>query len=227
MLRERDIPRVIHATSKPSAGGHPVLDNGYMTNPSVAIWLAGSLLIQVVVQESAQPSDRGSQTPVSVCGISFKVPADWIAERSAPGIPEICLGEILHKRYETLVGDGPSHFWRIAVEVTPWTFESVMERYDVRREGGRWFVGEGAREAPAYEIKGAGWWGLRVDSLSIRSGSLAPYSEGRFRSVESEAGWVIISSTASARTAWFLVGDGADREVLPLLLNTVSFDQGK
>jgi hypothetical protein len=197
-----------------------------MTNPSVAIWVAGSLLIQVVVQESAQPRDRGSETPVSVCGISFKVPADWVAERSAPRIPDICLGAIQHKRYEMLVGDGASHFWTIAVEVMPWTFESVMERYDVRREGGRWFVGEGARQAPAYEIEGAGWWGLRVDSLSIRSGSRVP-RDGGWRSVESEADWVIISSTASARTATFLVGDGADREVLPLLLNTVSFDQGK
>jgi len=203
------------------------LDNSYMTNPSAAIWVAGSLLIQVVVQEAAQPRDRGSATPVSVCGISFKVPADWVAERSAPRIPEICLGEIMHKRYEMLVGNGPSHFWRIAVEVTPWTFESVMERYDVRRESGRWFVGEGAREAPAYEIKGAGWWGLRVDGLSIRSGARKPRDDGWAGSVESEAGWVIISSTASARTATFLVGDGADREVLPLLLNTVSFDQEK
>ena len=172
----------------PSAEGNSVLDNSYMTNPSVAIWVAGSLLIQVVVQEAAQPRDRGSETPVSLCGISFKVPADWVTERSAPRISEICLGEIMHKRYEMLVGDGPSHFWRIAVEVMPWTFESVMERYDVRREGGRWF-----------------------DDLP--------------QSVESGAVWVIISNTASERTATFLVGEGADTEVLPLLLKTVSFDQ--
>ena len=203
-----------------------VLENIDMTNPSVAIWVAGAILIQAVVQGAAQPRVGGSETPVSVCGISFNVPADWVVERSAPRIREICLGEIRHKRYEMLVGDGASHFWTIAIEVTPWTFESVMERYDVRRERGRWFVGEGAREASAYEIKGAGWWGLRVDSLSIRSGS-RPSRDDTGRSVESEAGWVIISSTASARTATFLVGDGADREVLPLLLNTVSFDQRK
>jgi hypothetical protein len=201
------------------------LDNSYMTNPSVAIWVAGSLLIQVVVQEAAQPRDRGSETPVSVCGISFKVPVDWVAERdSDPPIAERCGGAIQHKRYEMLVGDGAAHFWRIAVEVRPRTFESVMELHDIRREGDRWFVGEGAREAPAYEIKGAGWWGLRVDDLPIRSGPRAGRDDlpGSF---ESGAVWVIISNTASEQTATFLVGDGADTEVLPLLLKTVSFDQ--
>lgn len=60
----------------------------------------------------------------------------------------------------------------IQFEALALTFEDAMKMYDIRRDGDRWFVGEGAREEPAYEIKGPGWWGLRVDSLAIRSGSL-------------------------------------------------------
>ena len=122
-----------------------------------------------------------------------------------------------------LVGDGPSHFWRIAVEVMPWTFESVMERYDVRREGGRWFVGEGAREAPAYEIKGAGWWGLRVDDLPIRSGPLA----GRDDLPQSvESGRLGHHLEHGERTNRDVPGWRRGRYRSPaLLLKTVSFDQ--
>src|SRR5688500_2635194 len=129
-----------------------------------ALCLSTLLLINAVVQGTAQEPDRHWERAVSLCGLSFKVPSDWVVSRDArpPGHAH-CHGTLKSKLYDKLVTrDTPGHFWMISVEVLPNTLEEVMESYDVVRDRDRWFVGMGAREQPAYEIKGPGWRGLRV-----------------------------------------------------------------
>ena len=158
--------------------------------------------------------------PVFICGLSFRTTGDWVVSRDPPRVLKGAgWGELKHRSSDKLVkSTRVSHFWMIEFDARALTFEEAMKMYDIRRDGDRWFVGEGAREAPAYEIKGPGWSGLRVDSIEIRSGS---------PSAASQAVWVLISSTVSNRTAKLVIGSGADEEALPLLLNSVRFEPGR
>ena len=183
-----------------------------------AVLLAGTLL---QAQPASVPSDnRHWEVPASLCGLAFKIPEDWVVERDAKVASSgRCNGALKAKQYEKLVKkDDPAHFWMVQVEVTSETFESAMEGHEIRREGDRWFVGQGALGQTAYEIKGPGWWGLRVDGRSIRSGPRVGHG-----SFESEADWVIISSTTSKTVATFLAGS-SDSAILPLLLSTARFE---
>jgi hypothetical protein len=195
-------------------------DNVSMAGTYGVLWLIGSLMIAGAPTHTTQVRDRPWERSASLCGVSFKLGNDWVAERdSGSAAGGQCRGVIKHRRYDTLVGhEDPSHFWTIAVAVAPRSFEATMDLHEIRREGHRWFVGEGAREAPAYEVKGPGWWGLRVDELAIRSGPRI--GAGSF---ESEATWVLISGTTGG-TVTLLAGEGADRDALPLLLNSLTFD---
>jgi hypothetical protein len=181
-----------------------------------------------IMQQSVAPvtpkepaTDRHWERSISLCGVSFKAPDDWIASRD-PQRPyrETCSLELKAKNYDRLLGrDSPVHFWMISIEVLPETFEELMDSYDIHREADRWFVGGGAREQPAYEIKGPNWWGLRVDHFSMRSS--AREGSGSF---ESEAVLAIMSSTTSKHTAVAVAGSGADDQPLPLMLNTFRFE---
>ena len=179
-----------------------------------------ALLSPSAVSLSAQNA-RPWQVPASLCGLSFLVSDRWIVSRDSVADRESCRGEVKSRFYEKHIGDNdPSHFWMISVEVIPKKVEDAMEYYDVHREGDRWFVGEGARESPAYEIKGPGWWGLRVDSFGIRSGS-----RGSVGSFESNAVWVLISETGGNRTGHLMAGSGADDELLNLILSSLRFER--
>jgi len=191
----------------------------------VALLLA-VLLLSNAVRSSAQ--NARPEVPASLCGLSFMmtgsagnpVRSDWIVSPSQPQ-SDACRGEVKSRLYDKLVRtDDPIHFWMISVDVLPKKFEALMEDYDVHRSGDRWFVGEGARESPAYEIKGPGWWGLRVDHFGFRGRSRA--ATGSF---ETEAVWVLISETGGNRTAHLMAGSGADDELLSLMLNSLRFDR--
>lgn len=192
-----------------------------MIGKYAAICVAGSLVVPGALRDTDQRKDRHWETPVSLCGLSFMIGADWVATRDSGRMAAgECRASVKHRRYDKLVErNAPQHFWMIAVAVEPRSFDETTEYHEVRREGQRWFVGEGAREAPAYEIKGRGWWGLRVDSLSFRSGP----REGS-GSFESGGTFVVISPNADRRTVTLLAGNGADDEALPLLLSTLTVD---
>jgi hypothetical protein len=183
--------------------------------------------VSAFMQRSAAPvapkepaSNRAWERSISLCGVSFKAPDDWIASRKPKvAYRDTCEVELKAKNYDRLVGqDEPVHFWMISLEVFPETFEEFIESFDLRREGDRWFAGAGAREQPAYEIKGPNWRGLLVDHFSARS------STRRNGSVESEGVLVIMSSTTGKQTAVALAGFGADDQPLPLMLNTFRFE---
>jgi hypothetical protein len=163
---------------------------------------------------------RHWESSVSLCGLSFQAPSDWIASREErlPS-PTLCMVDLQAKNHDRLVGrDYPAHAWTISIEVRQKSFEEVAEDEDIIREGGRWFVGEGAFEQPAYEIKGSNWWGLRVDHFPVRS---SIHANG---SVQSGAVWMILSSTASKQTATVIAGPGADDGPLAMLLSSVRFE---
>jgi hypothetical protein len=192
--------------------------------PFALVLLAVSALI---MQQSVAPvtpkepaTERHWERSILLCGVSFKAPDDWIASRLEAPYRKFCSLELKAKNYDRLVGrDRPVHFWMIGIDVFPETFEELMDSYDIHREGDRWFVGGGAREQPAYEIKGSNWWGLRVDHFSMRSS--AREGSGSF---ESDAVLVIMSSTTSKHTAVAVAGSGADDQPLPLMLNTFRFE---
>jgi hypothetical protein len=167
-----------------------------------------------------QKRTRHWESSVSLCGLSFQAPSDWIASRQDRLSSEkLCVVDLKSKNYNTLVGrDYPNHSWTIAIEVYQKSFEELADDEDIIREGDRWFVGGGAFEQPAYEIKGPNWWGLRVDHFPMRSSTRANGS------VQSEAVWMILSSTASKQAARVTAGPGADDGPLAMLLSSVRFE---
>jgi hypothetical protein len=170
-------------------------------------------------REPAQ-KDRDWEVPVAVCGLSFKTTSDWVLTPESKGQFIGCQAELRAKNYDRLVrSSDPAHFWMIGIEVQAKPLDQLTDLNDIKHEGDRWFVGQGARERPAYEIRGAGWWGLKVDELSMRSGPRR--GSGSFESV---ATWVIATNTSGTQTATFLAGNGTTDQALPLLITTLKFD---
>lgn len=163
---------------------------------------------------------RQWESSVSLCGLSFQAPSNWTATpEEHPSSEDSCGVDLQSKNYSRLVGrDYPAHAWTISIAVRQKSFEEVAGDEDITREGDRWFVGEGAFEQPAYEIKGPNWWGLRVDHFPMRSSTRANGS------VQSEAVWMILSSTANKQTATVVAGPGADDGPLAMLLSSVRFE---
>jgi hypothetical protein len=180
--------------------------------------LACALLASAVPSaQTPSPAVRPWEVSVTVCGLSFRTMSEWVVVDQSERRDE-CGAALQSRNYDRLVGaTRPLHFWRIAIQVVPKPMDEVLALHDVRRDGDRWFAGEVAGGAPAYEIRGSGWWGIRVDSLPIRSGA----REGG--SFESGAVWVAMTSATGRRTATLLAGDGSLDVALPLLLNSVRF----
>jgi hypothetical protein len=169
----------------------------------LASCMAALVLGAAPVVSAQQPArrERSWEVPVTVCGLSFRTTNDWVLTPESKGQYSGCQAQLRAKNYDRLVGSNdPVHF------------------YDIAHEGDRWFVGPGARERPAYEIRGAGWWGLKVDDMSMRSSS-----RGGSGSFESSATWVLATNTGSAQTAIFVAGDGSTDQALPLLITTLKF----
>jgi hypothetical protein len=183
-------------------------------------WLDAAALAQSSRQTVPRTQARHWEASVSLCGLSFQAPSDWTASREERLSSEkSCVVNLKSKNYDRLVGrDYPAHSWTISIEVYQKSFEELVDDEGIIREGDRWFVGEGAFEQPAYEIKGPNWWGLRVDHFPMRSSTRANGS------VQSEAVWMILSSTASKQTATVMAGPGADDGPLALLLSSVRFE---
>jgi len=209
------------------------LDNGrllsHIENP-MKVWLTAVLTLTLFIgagrQVLTQPTERPWEEPASLCGVSFQIMrGDWRILHSSPEPgSQTCAGSLRSRLYDKIVAEGaPDHFWNIRIDVHPKRLEDLMEELEIRREGDRWFVGEGARQQPAYQIIGPGWWGLKVDHYSFRTSIML--SAGERVSAETEGVWVVISSTTSTRTAELLAGQGSDDGPLQLLLNTFKFDK--
>ena len=187
--------------------------------PSIE-WLHAAPFAPSSQQAVPRKQARHWESSVSLCGLSFQAPSDWIASREERLSSEkLCVVDLKSKNYDRLVGrDYPAHAWTISIEVYQKSFEELADDEDIIREGDRWFVGEGAFEQPAYEIKGPNWWGLRVDHFPMRSSTRANGS------VQSEAVWMILSSTASKQAAKVTAGPGADDGPLAMLLSSARFE---
>ena len=169
--------------------------------------------------QTPESQARPWEISVTVCGLSFKRTAEWLIadEKTDPRTRE-CSADLRSRSYDRHMGrNEPVHFWKIAIDVVPKPLDELMAQRDIRREGDRWFVHEVAGGALAYEIRGPGWWGLRVDDMPMRSSAR---EGGTF---ESGAVWVAITHTTGRQTAFFVAGSGADDGPLQLLLNTVKF----
>jgi hypothetical protein len=187
----------------------------------LASCMAALVLGAAPVVSAQQPArrERSWEVPVTVCGLSFRTTNDWVLTPESKGQYSGCQAQLRAKNYDRLVGSNdPVHFWMIGIEVQAKRLDDLMDFYDIAHEGDRWFVGPGARERPAYEIRGAGWWGLKVDDMSMRSSS-----RGGSGSFESSATWVLATNTGSAQTAIFVAGDGSTDQALPLLITTLKF----
>jgi hypothetical protein len=183
-------------------------------------WLDAAPFAQSSQEAVPRKQARHWESSVSLCGLSFQAPSDWIGSREERLSSEkLCVVDLKSKNYDRLVGrDYPAHAWTISIEVYQKSFEELADDEDIIREGDRWFVGEGAFEQPAYEIKGPNWWGLRADHFPMRSSTRANGS------VQSEAVWMILSSTASKQAARVTAGPGADDGPLAMLLSSVRFE---
>ena len=179
-------------------------------------------LAPAVAGQPPQQDSRDWEVSVSVCGVSFKTTRDWILSPESKGQFRGCEAQLRARNYDRLVGPSvPVHYWTIGIEVESKPFSQVVDANDIRHEGDRWFVGQGAFEKPAYEIKGPGWWGLRVDHFPIRS------SSREISSFASETTWIVAASDDGSRTAFFYGARGADDQALPLLLNSLKFGSSK
>jgi hypothetical protein len=190
----------------------------FLTWPIVMV-LAPASAFGIPGQQIQRPWE-GSTT---LCGVSFTiVKAEWVVVPDKPGgLSDICGGEIRHRLYDKLVEPrDPDHFWKISVEVFTKPFEDVKDLYEIRRENDRWFVGDGASEAPAFEIAGPSWWGLRADHIAFRGYAR---NGGGYVGM-SDATWVVVASNTGERTAILTAGSGADDIAFPLLLNSLRFD---
>jgi hypothetical protein len=192
-----------------------------MTNHTLWGWLIVLFFgVNALPGRAAQQTNRAWEGTATLCGLSFTiVKNEWevIPDKNASA-PGECSGKLRHKAYEKLVHpDEPAHFYTVSIQVYSKTFEQLQDEYDVHREKDRWFVSP--YDAPAYEIRGSDWWGIRADSIEFRA-----YARGGGGYIgASEAVWAMVSSTIGPRTAVLTAGSGAE-EAFSLMLSTLRFD---
>ena len=192
---------------------------------SLIALFAAAIVMAAEPQALTQQQERQWEEPATLCGVSFSIiRKEWVVLPEPPqsGLG-VCGGSLRSRRYEAFMKSGSAgHHWNIAIDVYPQPLDELMELFDIVQEGNRWFMGEGARQQPAYEITGPGWWGLRVDEASFRSGAID--AQGRTFTFEAGGVRIVITSKESKRTVEIIEGDGAE-QALALLLNTFKFDK--